>query len=199
MADLVAPSLPLLIFVFAGLFSPGPNVVMLTASGARFGFRATVPHLLGVPVGTGLLAMASAFGVGGALLAMPTLKLAFQVVAALWILWLAWKTAQAGRAGRAADSGTPFTFFQAVAFQAVNPKVWAVTIAASAGFGIGLSPPAEALRMFFVFTAVNLGVCLFWTTVGQALSSTLTSDRVWRGFMTLMALIMACTVILIFL
>jgi threonine/homoserine/homoserine lactone efflux protein len=199
MPDIILSSLPLLAFVFAGLFSPGPNVVMLTASGARFGFRATLPHLLGVPVGTGLLAAASALGVGNALLAMPTLKLSFQILAALWILWLAWKTAQAGRAGRAGDAGRPFTFVQAVAFQAVNPKIWAVTIAASAGFGIGLGPGADALRLFAAFCFINLFVCLFWTTAGQFLSTYLNTDGVWRNFMTIMALLMASTTVLIFL
>lgn len=172
---------------------------MLTASGARFGFRATLPHLLGVPLGTGLLAALSGLGVGAALLAAPVLKLAFQIVAALWILWLAWRTAQAGRAGRKADAGKPFTFIQAVLFQAVNPKIWAVTIAASAGFGIGLSPETEALRLFAAFSVINLGVCLFWTCAGSILSRLLSSDAVWRVFMSVMAAVMASTVVLIFL
>ena len=173
--------------------------MMLTASGARFGFRATLPHLLGVPIGTGLLAAASAFGLGTILLAMPNLKLAFQVGAAAWILWLAWRTAQAGRAGRAQDRGRPFTVLEAILFQAVNPKVWAITLAASAGFSIGLAPHTEAIRLFAVFACVNLFVCLFWTTIGHMLSGFLQSDRVWRLFMTLMAIVMASTVILIFL
>lgn len=196
---MIGASLPLILFVFAGLFSPGPNVVMLTTSGARFGFRATLPHLLGVPIGTGLLAAASGLGIGAVLFAAPMLRLGFQLVAAFWILWLAWKTAQAGRAGRAADRGTPFTFPQAVVFQAVNPKVWAVTIAASAGFSVGLTPWAEALRLFAVFASINLFVCLFWTTAGQLLSSLLRSDMIWRRFMTGMALLMALTTVLIFL
>ena len=196
--DLLGASLPLLVFVFAGLFSPGPNVVMLTASGARFGFRATVPHLLGVPVGTGALAAASALGVGSVLLAFPMLKLSFQVAAAVWIIWLAWRTAQVGRAPRSADVGKPFTFAQAILFQAVNPKVWAITIAASAGFGIGLAPGAEALRLACVFAGLNLFVCLFWTGAGQLLSGLLRSDVMWRRFMTLMAVVMASTALLIF-
>lgn len=195
----MSASLPLIIFVIAGLFSPGPNVVMLTASGARFGFRATTPHLLGVPIGTGLLAAASALGLSAILLAAPTLKLVFQIGAALWILWLAWKTALAGRAGRAEDRGQPFTFREAILFQAVNPKVWAITLAASAGFGIGLAPHVEALRLFVVFAGVNLFVCLFWTTIGHLLSGFLQSDKVWRVFMTFMAVVMASTVVLIFL
>ena len=192
-------SLPLLAFVFAGLFSPGPNVVMLTASGARFGFRATLPHLLGVPLGTGLLAASSALGLNAILLAAPALKLTFQVAAALWILWLAWRTAQAARAGRAKDRARPFTFVEAVLFQAVNPKIWAITLAASAGFGIGLPPHIEAFRLFVVFAGINLFVCLFWTTVGHFLAGFLQSERVWRLFMTVMSVAMASTVVLIFL
>ncbi|MBO6920032.1 MAG: LysE family transporter [Rhizobiaceae bacterium] len=188
----------LIMFVAAGLFSPGPNVVMLTASGARFGFRATLPHLLGVPIGTGILAACSALGLSSLLLAAPGLKFSFQIVAALWILWLSWKTAQAGRAGRTEDKGRPFTFVEAILFQAVNPKVWAVTLAAYAGFGGGLSPIGEAIRLFITFAGINLAVCLFWTTVGHLLSGFLKSDRVWRIFMITMATIMALTVVMIF-
>jgi len=160
----VIESLPLLAFAFAGLFSPGPNVVMLTASGARFGFRKTLPHLLGVPIGVGLLA----------------------------------GLARAARAGRSADNDKPFTFLQAITFQVINPKVWAVVMAAAAGFGIGLSPAWEALRLAVVFLVLNTFVCLFWTSAGHLLSSLLASDKAWRSFMSVMALIMASTVVLIF-
>ena len=194
----LADHLPLLAFAFAGLFSPGPNVVMLTASGARFGFRATLPHLLGVPVGTGVIGALAATGVGTALLAAPTLKLVFQLGAAAWILHLAWKTAQAGRAGRAEDRGRPFTFVEAIMFQAINPKVWAVTLAAAAGFGVGLPPMAEGARLFLVFGGVNLFVCLFWTSAGHLMRGLLADERAWRIFMTVMALVMAATVVLIF-
>ena len=187
-----------MIFVFAGLFSPGPNVVMLTASGARFGFSKTLPHLLGVPIGTAILAAASGLGIGATLLSIPALKLVFQVLAATWILWLSYKTARAGRVGRAADQDKPFSFIQAITFQAVNPKVWAVTIAAAAGFGGNLSPVMEAVRLFTVFLGLNLFVCLFWTTTGHLLSNLLQSEKIWRRFMLTMAFIMACTVVLIF-
>jgi len=194
----VIESLPLLAFVFAGLFSPGPNIVMLTASGARFGFRRTLPHLLGVPVGVGILAALCGLGVGASLMAVPSLKRGFQILAATWILWLAYKTACAARAGRASDTDKPFTFIQAITFQVVNPKVWAVAIAAAAGFGIGLSPGLEALRLGLTFLVLNTFVCLFWTSAGHLLSKLLRSDKAWRLFMTTMAIIMAATVVLIF-
>ena len=194
----MSASSPLILFVLVGLFSPGPNVVMLTASGARFGFRATLPHLLGVPIGTGLLGAISGLGLGTILLTAPTLKFTFQIIAALWILWLAFRTAQAGRAAKSEDRGRPFRFHEAILFQAVNPKVWAIALAASAGFGMGLSTPLEAFRLFIVFSTINLAVCLFWTSIGHMLSSTLNDPKVWRIFMTTMAALMAATVVMIF-
>ena len=194
----MSASFPLILFVLVGLFSPGPNVVMLTASGARFGFRATLQHLLGVPIGTGLLGAISGLGLGTILLTAPTLKFTFQIIAALWILWLAFRTAQAGRAAKSEDRGRPFRFHEAILFQAVNPKVWAIALAASAGFGMGLSTPLEAFRLFIVFSTINLAVCLFWTSIGHMLSSTLNDPKVWRIFMTTMAALMAATVVMIF-
>ena len=194
----MSASFPLILFVLVGLFSPGPNVVMLTASGARFGFRATLPHLLGVPIGTGLLGAISGLGLGTILLTAPTLKFTFQIIAALWILWLAFRTAQAGRAAKSEDRGRPFRFHEAILFQAVNSKVWAIALAASAGFGMGLSTPLEAFRLFIVFSTINLAVCLFWTSIGHMLSSTLNDPKVWRIFMTTMAALMAATVVMIF-
>ena len=148
--------------------------------------------------GVGIIAAISGTGVGAALTAMPGLTLGFKIAAACWILWLAWKTAQAGRAGQKADRGRPMTFIEAIAFQAINPKIWAITLAASAGFTIGLSPVAEAARMFAVFAGVNLFVCAFWTGAGHGLRGLLASDRAWHRFMLAMAAVMAATIVLIF-
>jgi threonine/homoserine/homoserine lactone efflux protein len=195
--SILAVSLPLLLFVFAGLFSPGPNVVMLTASGARFGFRATLPHLLGVPIGTGLLAGASVLGVHSILFALPMMEFTIKTISALWILWLAWQLIYAQRA-KSQDRGRPFTFFEAILFQIVNPKVWAVALAASAGYSIDLNIWAEAARLFLGFSMINLFVCLFWTSAGHLLAGYLQNPVIWRTFMTIMATLMASSAALIF-
>lgn len=170
---------------------------MLTTSGARFGFRATLPHLLGVPIGTGLLAAASVLGVQSVLFALPTIEFTIKVISALWILWLAWKLINASRT-KAQDRDRPFTFFQAVLFQVVNPKVWAVALAASAGFSIDLNIWAEAARLFLGFSAINLFVCLFWTSAGHVMAGYLQRPVIWRTFMTVMAAMMASSAALIF-
>lgn len=82
---------PLYIFVFVGMFSPGPNVILLTASGARYGFNATLPHIAGVTIGVGVIAAVTGLGVGALLQQQPQAKSILQIVAALWILWMAYK------------------------------------------------------------------------------------------------------------
>ncbi len=189
---------PLYIFVFAGLFSPGPNVIMLSASGARFGFRATVPHLLGVAFGVGITAGLTGLGIAALLLSNPRLALALKFIAALWILWMAYRLFTAGRP-HADDKTRPFTFIEAALFQWVNPKVWAVALAASSGFTAGLAPTDEALRLAVAFSGINLFVCLFWTYAGSLLAYLLKSPRSWALFLRIMAVAMAGSAVMIFL
>lgn len=184
-------------FVFLGLFSPGPNVILLTASGARFGFRATVPHILGVALGVGITAGVTGLGIGALLLARPGLTLALKITACAWILWMAralWLSDPVNRDARA----RPFTLLEAVLFQWVNPKVWAVALAATA-FVADLAPGAQAATLALTFSVLNLGVCLFWTSAGAMLARLLADPRRWRLFMRGMALALAAFSVLVFL
>jgi threonine/homoserine/homoserine lactone efflux protein len=132
-------------FVFLGLFSPGPNVILLTTSGARFGFRATLPHLLGVALGVGFIAFVTGLGLGALIEAFPTLRIVLMIIASFWILSMAWKLWHA-KPVQTRDTDRPFTFIQAILFQWVNPKIWAVATSASAMIA-GLSPMTQATTL----------------------------------------------------
>jgi threonine/homoserine/homoserine lactone efflux protein len=190
---------PLYAFVFAGLFSPGPNVILLTASGARFGIKATIPHILGVAAGVGITAGITGFGVGALLETRPALEFALKIIAAAWILYMAVSLWRSTKAGSVDASEKPFTFIQAVLFQWVNPKVWAVALAASSGYAAGLSPMSEAVRLGGAFSGINLAVCTFWTFAGAGLAYLLKNPRAWQIFMRIMAVILGSFAILIFL
>ena len=190
---------PLYAFVFAGLFSPGPNVILLTASGARFGFRPTIPHVLGVAAGVGVIAALAGLGIGALLAARPEIAFVLKIAAAIWILWMAWKLWGATRAARADGRDRPWRFWEAVLFQWVNPKLWAVALAASTGFSIGLPPLEEALRLSSAFSGINLFVCLFWSFAGSLLSLLLARPPAWRVFMRVMAVLLALSAVMVFL
>jgi threonine/homoserine/homoserine lactone efflux protein len=187
-------------FMFLGLFSPGPNVIMLTASGARFGFRRTLPHLFGVVLGVGVIGAVTGMGVGALILANPALGMVLRILAAGWILYMAWNYFNATRrpAAKTRDDGQPMTLWQAVLFQWINPKVWAVAFAASAGYGAGLGPILDSARLATAFSSVNLFVCLFWTSAGALLTTLLSSPTRWKVFMRIMAGLLALSALMVF-
>lgn len=190
--------LPLFGFVFFGLFSPGPNVILLTASGARFGFRRTVPHILGVAIGVGITSAVTGYGIGTLLKTLPVLRLSLQIIASVWILWMAlilWR-ARPARVGKAGDR--PFTFVEAVLFQWVNPKVWAVALSATA-YVIDKAPNEQALILAGTFSGINLFVCLFWAAAGAVLSFLLTTPTAWLIFMRGMAVALVLFSVMVFL
>ncbi|MEM9437735.1 MAG: LysE family translocator [Pseudomonadota bacterium] len=189
---------PLYAFVFLGLFSPGPNVILLTASGARFGFQRSLPHVFGVAVGVGITAGLTGYGIGALLTAMPSLTRVLQVIAAAWILYMAWKlwNAQASAEPQARDR--PFTFVEAVLFQWVNPKVWAIAVSAVA-YTNGADALTAAWLLGSAFSGINLGVCLFWSFAGSLLTYLLKTPLAFRIFMRGMALLLAGSAVLVFL
>lgn len=193
----MAEFLPLIGFVFFGLFSPGPNVILLTASGARFGFRPTVPHILGVAMGVGITSGLTGLGIGALVLSVPELAFVLKTLASLWILWMAYKLWFAGPAQKKEAGDRPFTFVEAVLFQWVNPKVWAVALSATA-YVAELAPTTQAIALALSFSGINLFVCLFWTYAGTLLSYLLTNVAAWTIFLRIMAVALLGFSVLVF-
>lgn len=180
------------------MFTPGPNVIMLTASGAQFGFRRTLPHLLGVVLGVGVIGGFSGLGVGALLAAYPQLEFSLRTVAAAWILWMAWQLWASTFGPSLGYREAPFTFVKAAFFQWINPKIWVIALTASSGYSAGLTPLGEAARLATTFSSINLFVCLFWTSAGALLAYLLTRPNIWRIFIRAMALALAATAVMVF-
>lgn len=193
----MAEFLPLIGFVFFGLFSPGPNVILITTSGARFGFQRTLPHIIGVALGVGIIAAVTGIGIGALITAHPALGGVLKIIAGLWILWMAYNLWRADPAKKR-ETDRPFTFLQAILFQWVNPKVWAVALSATA-YVATLAPMQQALTLAATFSSLNLGVCIFWAVAGSLLAYLLKNPAAWRIFMRVMALALAGFSVLLFL
>jgi len=179
-------------FAFVTSITPGPNNLMLMASGANFGFRRTIPHMLGVGIGFTLMVVLVGAGLVRIFDAWPmshTLLKAFSVV---YLVWLAWKIANAAAPKDAARAGKPITFLQAAAFQWVNPKAWAMALTA-----VGVYAPSQSfaavLAVAFVFGAINLPSVSTWTILGQQMRRVLTSPRRLRVFNGAMAALLVAS------
>ena len=106
--------LSMLGFLWVAAITPGPNNMLLTASGANFGFVRTIPLMIGIMIGMQVMLLMVAFGVGGLILLYPSLHLMLKIAGSLYLLWLAWKIATASYEKLETDQGpdAPMPFWQ---------------------------------------------------------------------------------------
>ncbi len=173
--------LALCVFAFVSSATPGPNNLMLMASGANFGFWRSIPHMLGISIGF----MVMLFAVGAGLVQIfdrfPVIYDVLKVVSVLYMLWLAWKIAHAAPVTRNAQAGHPMTFLQAAAFQWVNPKAWAMALTAITVY-VGDAALVWLALAAFIFAVVNLPSVSLWTLAGQQLQRILTNPARLRAY-----------------
>lgn len=163
-------------FAFATSATPGPNNMMLLASGVNFGFRRTIPHMLGISLGHAFMVFLVGMGVAQIFSHTPLLETALKVVSVAYMLWLAWKIANAAPPKEGEAKGKPFSFVQAAAFQWVNPKAWAMALTAVTVYSAGEGARAMA-AVALVFCAVNLPSVAIWAYAGQNLRHWLTTNQ----------------------
>lgn len=180
--------------------TPGPNNTMLTASGANFGLRRTVPHMLGVSIGFPVMLVAVALGAGELLRAHPVALAVLRWAGAAYLLWLAWRIATARPAtpeGGGEPAGRPFSFFQAVLFQWINPKAWVIGLAAvlTQTTASGAAQIAEAVLLALMFLAVTLATSVLWILIGVGAARVLRTPRALRGFNIAMAALLVASLL----
>ncbi len=180
--------LALLGFALVTSLTPGPNNMMLLASGVNFGFRRTVPHLLGITLGHSLMVFLVGLGIAGLFRVWPPALTVLKALSVAYMLWLAWKIAHAGSPGEGRSRPRPFSFLQAAAFQWVNPKAWAMALGAVTAY-VAQPSAAAYLAVAAVFGAVNLPSVSLWAAAGQGLRGWLAAParrRVFNGTMAVL-------------
>jgi threonine/homoserine/homoserine lactone efflux protein len=188
--------LGLVAFACAMAFTPGPNNIMVTASGVNFGFTRTIPHILGITFGFFVLIAVCAAGLGAVFAAYPPLQIALKVAGALYLLWLAWKIATAAPSSdddqRVAE---PISFLQAALFQWVNPKA---LVAALSAIAIYVRPAhwlTDFMVLQIVFAIATVAAVATWTGFGVALRRLLADPKQARIFNIVMALLLVASIV----
>ena len=192
--------IPLALFSLAGSYTPGPNTIMLTASGQAFGFRRSIPHMLGIIVGCVTLFTAFGFGLAQIFQLYPQLHQALRIAGAAYLLYLAWRILRAGDpAGNGEARASPLTLLEAAAFQWVNVKALTLAVGIMSAFTtVGGNQMAEVALIVAVFTLVMMPSLPIYVLFGVAIRSLLKSDRSRAIVNTIMAALVALSVILLF-
>ena len=176
-----------LVFAFVSSVTPGPNNLMLMASGVNYGVRRTLPHMFGVCIGFGAMIFAVGIGLAGIFKTAPWLYIVLRYAAAAYILWLAYKMAVAKGVGTAVTEGKPMTFFGAVAFQWVNPKAWVMGLGAITTYAEPEHLTRDVALMAATFALITVPTGLLWAGGGVAVKRFLKRGGTLKVFNGVMA------------
>jgi threonine/homoserine/homoserine lactone efflux protein len=177
------------LFVVVSSITPGPNNMMILASGVNFGFARSLRHLLGISLGFGLMVLLVGLGLHTLLEQWPMVYRVMRWVGAGYLLWLAWKLAHAAPPStRAPETAHPMGFFGAAAFQWVNPKAWVMAVTAISTFLPEQAQPVQVAALAALVIAWNLPCVATWGAFGGAMRQILQDPRRLRVFNRVMAL-----------
>jgi threonine/homoserine/homoserine lactone efflux protein len=192
--------LSMLGFLWVAAITPGPNNMLLTTSGANFGFMRSLWLMIGIMLGMQSILVLVAFGVGGLILIYPSLHLILKILGSLYLLWLAWKVATAAYEKLETDAPPPkpVRLYQGWLLQFLNPKAWLMALGAVASFSLaGDKYNHSILAIAFGIFAVNIVAGIIWLGFGTVIGRLLRSKKAWIIFNVSMGLLTADCVLLI--
>ena len=186
----------LTVFCFVSSITPGPNNLMLLASGVNFGFQRSIPHMLGVALGFALMVGLVGVGLDAIFSIFPALLPTMRYLGAAYLLWLAIKLAMAGPVGDAENSGNPLSFLGAAAFQWINPKAWVIAVSALTAYAaISEDYTRSVFVVALVFGLVTVPCIAAWVLFGTAMRRVLSNPRFVRPFNIAMALLLVASIV----
>lgn len=180
----------LFLFAFTTSITPGPNNMMLFASGVNFGFTRTIPHMIGIGAGFLTLLIAVGLGLGAILHSVPLLYTALKFAGGAYLIWIAWKIGTSRSLSDGRTGAVPMTFLQAAAFQWINPKAWVMAVTAMATYTSEQSYLVSVFVVGIVFAVVNVPSVSTWAGFGSALRQWLSHPVRLKWFNITMAVLL---------
>ncbi len=175
--------LPIFIFTFSMSITPGPNNIMVTASGANFGYRRTLPHLAGIWFGFSTLMILSALGLKQIFELYPIMETILKIIGVTYMLFLAVKIMRSGNSIKEGKAAKPFSFLQAALFQIVNPKAVMMAITSMSVYTIkGDLFVVTAIYVILIFNLVGFPATSVWTLFGTIIGKKLKNEKFRKIF-----------------
>ncbi|NPU65878.1 LysE family translocator [Bradyrhizobium sp. 83012] len=186
-------------FAFVMAFTPGPNNIMLLSSGVTYGFRRTVPHMMGVSFGFAFMVGAVGFGLATVFIRYPVLQDLLKYLGAAYLIYLAVAIAFSGST-KPEDTTLrgPMSFWGAALFQWVNAKGWVMVISTITAYAAIARFPANVALQVAISFVMAIGSTITWTLFGTALRPLLSSERAVRAFNIVMAVLLLASLYPVF-
>jgi threonine/homoserine/homoserine lactone efflux protein len=187
----------LISYYFVMFVTPGPNNAMLTASGIKFGFKKTIPHLIGIPFGHTIQITLVCFGLGNLFQKYPLIQNYLKWLCFFYLLYLGWKIIGSFSEHKK-ESGRPLKLYEAALFQFMNPKAWVVALTASTAF-FPVNENFYLATTFVVLTAPFIcfpSICL-WALFGSSIKILIKNAKIKKIIEYFLAVLLIITAIII--
>ena len=189
----------LITFYFVMFITPGPNNIMLTTSGIKYGFKKTIPHILGIPLGHFFQIFLVSLGLGTLFQTYPLIQQTLKIAGCLYLFFLAYKMfGSLNIKKNTKETGRPLKFYEASLFQILNPKAWVVAITAVSIF---FPKDENFITGIFYLASIAPIVCLpsisIWALFGSGIRSFVSNPKVKQIIETIMALLLLATGVMI--
>ena len=186
-------------FYFTMFFTPGPNNAMLTASGMKFGFVRTLPHLIGIPLGHIFQIGLTCFGLANLFLIYPQIQFYMKILCFVYLLYLGWKMIGSFSMVQK-ETGRPLRFYEASLFQFINPKAWSIAVTVASGF----FPTEENFLIAVMFITITAAAVCFpsiciWAIFGNSLRVFIKNEKTKKITEYILAILLVLTAITILL
>lgn len=187
---------PLGAFAVVSTITPGGATTLVTASGAHFGFRRSVPLMSGIAAGLACMAASASAGLGSLLLARPSLQLALKALGSAYLIWLAWTIGRSGPPHLRTALARPTGFVAGAWMLWHNPKGWAMTLSAAASFAaLAEGPVRLAALLGLTFGMAAVASLSAWCLAGQLLARLLRTDRQWHALNALLGVLLVGSIL----
>jgi threonine/homoserine/homoserine lactone efflux protein len=190
---LILASIP---FMTSMGITPGPNNILVASSGVNFGFRATIPHILGITIGYPLMLFIVGIGLAKIFIAVPLIHSILKVISIAYLLYLAYRITVVSAMGEARRVPRPLTFLQAAAFQWVNGKAWVIALGAVTTYTIvDRTLPLQIVALTAISVIITLLSVSCWTFFGAFLRQYLQTEKRRRWFNYTMAALLVLSIL----
>lgn len=174
---------PFVIAAYTMFATPGPNNMMLTYSGARYGFKATLPHILGIILGTFLLNLLAVTGLKPLIDKWPLILSGLKIIGSIWLVFIGWKMAHASKISANQEDHKPMSFLAATLFQFANPKAIVATLALVSLILIAVEAnPLLLWLIFLILPLLSITAIIPWVLAGRSIRRFLSTPFRWTMF-----------------
>jgi threonine/homoserine/homoserine lactone efflux protein len=187
----------LISFYFVMYVTPGPNNAMVLASGLKFGFLKSIPHMTGITIGHVTQLILVCLGLGKIFQIFPELQNILKILCAIYLIYLGYKII--GSFSKIKDDDSrPLKFYEAALFQIVNPKAWTISSMAASGF---LPKDGNLIISILFISCIALIICPIsispWAAFGSGIKNLVKNNKIKVIIEFFLAFLLLITAILI--